>query len=99
MKKGALLLTFWLTATLVMAGPLGFEKSEYAARRQKLMDKIPDGFAIIRNSAGEKPNLDFLYLCGVKVPNAILIIDGQKKATHLFYTTSEGYLKGEGLSP
>jgi len=98
MKKG-LTVIFWLAGTLLLAGPLGFAPSEYTARRQKLMDKIPDGFAIIRNATGGKPNLDFLYLCGVKVPNAVLIIDGQKRESRIFYTTSEDYLKGEGLSP
>lgn len=98
MKK-VLTLIFWLAGATLMAGPLGFELSEYTARRQKLMDKIPDGFAIIRNSTGHKPNLDFLYLCGVKVRNAVLIIDGQKRESRLYYTTSENYLKGEGLNP
>ena len=27
-----------------------FDKSEYAMRRQKLMDKIPDGIAVIRGA-------------------------------------------------
>ena len=63
------------------------------------MDKIPDGFAVIRNSQHHKTNLDFLYLCGVKVPNAVLIIDGQSRESHLFYSTTEDRLKGEGLSP
>ena len=83
----------------LLDGPLGFPAPEYTVRRQKLMDRIPDGIAVIRNSTGNKPNLDFLYLCGVKVPNAVLIVDGKKRESHLFYTTSEDYLKGEGLSP
>jgi len=82
-----------------MAGTLGFHPSEYAERRQKLMEKIPDGFAVIRNATGHKPNLDFLYLCGVKIPNAVLLIDGQNEVSHLFYSTSPDRLKGEGLSP
>jgi len=82
-----------------MAGTLGFHPSEYAERRQKLMKLIPDGFAVVRNASGHKPNLDFLYLCGVKVPNAVLIIDGKKQESMLFYSTNEDRLKGEGLSP
>jgi hypothetical protein len=35
----------------------------------------------------------------VKVPNAVLILDSTLKESHLFYTTSEDYLKREGLSP
>lgn len=99
MNKWMLSCCLLLAGPLLAAGPLGFDKAEYAARRQKLMERIPDGIAIIRNSTGEKPNLDFLYLCGVKVPNAVLIIDGQKRESHLFYSTSVDYLKGEGLSP
>ena len=72
-----------------MAGSLGFHPSEYAERRQKLMEEIPDGFAVIRNSPLHKPNLDFLYLCGVKIPDAVLIVDGQKKESTLFYTSTE----------
>jgi hypothetical protein len=66
MKKLLLCLYFAGIGTILLAGPLGFEKAEYSARRQKLMDQIQDGFAIIRNSSREKPNLDFLYLCGVR---------------------------------
>lgn len=62
MKKFVFCLFFGLTGQILLAGPLGFEVSEYAARRQKLMDQIPDGFAIIRNSTGKKPNLDFLVV-------------------------------------
>ncbi|UCE49295.1 MAG: M24 family metallopeptidase, partial [Phycisphaerales bacterium] len=39
------------------------------------------------------------YLCGVEVPGAILIVDGIRKESLLFYATTENYLKGEGLSP
>ena len=85
MKKLSLNLLFGLAGGILLAGPLGFEKSEYSARRQKLMDQIEDGFAIIRNSSGQKPNLDFLYLCGVKVPDAVLLVDGKKRESHLFY--------------
>jgi len=66
MKKLVLNLIFSLVGGILLAGPLGFEKSEYSARRQKLMDQIENGLAITRNSSGQKPNLDFLYLCGVK---------------------------------
>jgi Xaa-Pro aminopeptidase len=98
MKK-VFILIFWLAGATLMAGTLGFETSEYSARRQKLMENIPDGFAVVRNASGNKPNLDFLYLCGVKVPNAVLIIDGQNKESRLFYTTSANHLKGEGMNP
>jgi hypothetical protein len=40
-----LVLILFLAAEL--PAKLIFEKSEYAARRARLMDKIPDGFAVI----------------------------------------------------
>jgi len=99
MKTKVLAVLFWLAGISLTAGQLGFEKAEYVMRRQKLMERIPDGIAIIRNSPVEKPNLDFLYLCGVKVPNAVLVLDGRTRQSTLFYTSSEDYLKGEGQSP
>ncbi len=92
-----------LTSTL-RAGTLFFDKAEYAARRAKFMEKIPDGVAII---LGAQPltsyhyyyqNNDFLYLCGVEVPNAVLVIDGIRKETILFFTAHERLLRNEGLS-
>ena len=78
---------------------LPFDKSEYAARRAKFMLQIPDGVAVILGSLTSRQNHDFRYLCGVEVPGAVLIVDGIRKESILFYTTSERYLKGEGLSP
>jgi len=83
----------------VCAESLLFEKSEYAARRAKFMQEIPDGMAIILGSVSSPQHNDFTYLCGVDVPGAILIVDGIHKESMLLYTTTERYLKGEGLSP
>ena len=80
------------------AESLPFEPSEYAARRALVMDQIADGIAIVRNSVRESRNHDFTYLCGVEIPRAVLIVDGVRKQSILFYTTSEHYLKGESLS-
>ncbi len=81
-----------------------FEKSEYAARRQKLMDSIPDGAAIIlgARSRGDYneyyQNNDFMYFSGVEIPNAILVIDGIHRETALFFTISERGARNEGIS-
>lgn len=80
------------------SGPLNFDKSEYAARRAKLMARIPDGFAVVWGSTAGPQNNDFNYLCGVKAPHAVLIVDGLRKESALFYTASETALRGEGLS-
>jgi len=80
-----------------------FEKQEYAARRARLMEAMPDGAAVILGAqpvAGYNPyfqNNDFIYFSGVEIPDAVLIIDGRKKQTTLFFTMSERAAKGEGL--
>ena len=84
--------------SLATAGPLPFDKSEYAARRAKLMERIPDGIAVIWGAMSGPQNNEFLYFCGVKVPRSVLIVDGIRKESLLFYTTNENFLKGENLS-
>jgi Xaa-Pro aminopeptidase len=97
-----------IVAVLILGSSLSagllIDKSEYAARRAKLMEKIPDGIAIIR---GAQPltgyynyfqNNDFMYLCGVEVPDAVLIIDGMRKESLLLFTAIERSLRGDGLS-
>ncbi len=104
MKKTVITLCFVLLflSTLAYAG-LQFEKAEYAARRTRLMAEIPDGVAVIlgaRNVTGYWEffqNNDFMYFCGVEVPNAVLIIDGVAKESLLFYDLTERYAKGENL--
>jgi Xaa-Pro aminopeptidase len=95
--------TILLLGSSLQAGLL-FDKSEYASRRAKLMEKIPDGIAII---LGAKPitsyysyyqNNDFMYLCGVEVPDAVLVIDGIRKESLLFFTATERSLRNEGIS-
>jgi Xaa-Pro aminopeptidase len=93
-----------LLATSALSAALLFDKSEYAARRQKLMEKIPDGIAVIFGAqpiASYYPyfqNNDFLYLTGVEIPNAILMIDGIRKTSFLFFTTTEAAARNEGIS-
>ena len=81
---------------------LQFDKSEYAARRKNLMARIPDGAAIILGAQpGAEPyvqNNDFMYFCGVEIPNAILIIDGKNQNSTLFFTITESGARNEGIS-
>jgi Xaa-Pro aminopeptidase len=80
-----------------------FSKSEYAARRSKLMEQIPEGIAVIRGAVppgGDRrfqQNTDFIYFTGVEIPAAVLIIDGVKKESVLFFTISEKEADGEGI--
>ena len=82
-------------ATAPAAAARLFDKAEYASRRQKLMEKIPDGVAII---FGARPiasyyrysqSNDFMYLTGVGLPDAALIIDGQARSSTLLFTSTE----------
>jgi Xaa-Pro aminopeptidase len=81
-----------------------FTKEEYAARRARLMEKIPDGAAVIfgarlRVDYNEYfQNNDFIYFTGVEIPDAVLIIDGVRKESILFYTVSEREARNVGIS-
>jgi Xaa-Pro aminopeptidase len=100
----AVLLGLTLTASSFAAGPLLFDKSEYAARRARLMEKIPDGAAILLGATpvtgfGEfVQNNDMMYFAGVEIPNAMLVIDGRSKSSTLYFTLTESGAAGEGLS-
>jgi len=82
---------------------LTFEKDEYVARREKLMDMIPDGMAVLRGAALSSGYNQFLqynnlqYFCGLEIPNLILVIDGIDKTSTLFFTIDENEAKGEGI--
>jgi Xaa-Pro aminopeptidase len=103
------LIVLSLTAALVSpalaAEGMKFDKSEYAARRAKLMDKIADGTAVLFGAttiASYYPYAqanDFLYLTGVEMPNAALMMDGRSRTSTLFLTTTEAAVLAEGLDP
>jgi Xaa-Pro aminopeptidase len=86
------------------ASPLLFDKQEYASRRSRLMDKIPDGIAVFLGAAAPagdrefRQGHDFGYFTGVEIPNAYLIIDGVRKESLLFFTIAERDAEGEGIS-
>ena len=96
-----LLLT--ISAQALSAAPLLFDKKEYAARRSRLMDKIPDGIAVFLGAATPasdrefRQGHDFAYFTGVEIPDAYLIIDGVRKESFLFFTIGEKEAEGEGL--
>ncbi|TEU05614.1 MAG: aminopeptidase P family protein [Candidatus Aminicenantes bacterium] len=81
-----------------------FDKSEYAARRAKFMEQIPDGVAVILGAttpASDRQffqSSDFFYFTGVEIPNAVLIMDGMSKVSTLFFSISETEAQGEGIS-
>ena len=96
------MLGLMLAVQTVEAAPL-FDKKEYAARRGRLMDKIPDGVAVFlgaaepANDALFRQGHDFAYLTGAAIPNAFLIIDGVRKESLLFFTMTEKEAAGDGI--
>jgi Xaa-Pro aminopeptidase len=97
----------WAAALLILAGRLSaggpFDVKEYAARRARLMDKIGDGVAVFLGASTPASDVafrqghDFVYLTGVQVPDAYLIVDGLRKESVLFFTMTEAEAAGEGL--
>jgi len=79
--------------------------AEYAARRARLMETIPDGIAIIpgatTNIAGNRffQSNDFFYFTGVEAPNAWLVVNGVSRESTLFLTLEEHDARGEGIPP
>ena len=91
----------WLTAPAATTGRL--DTAEYAARRARVMDAIGDGVAIVLGAStpasdvGFRQGNDFYYLTGVDVPDATLVIDGQRKESVLFLTMDERTADGLGI--
>ena len=109
MNKRLMCLVWVLLLTISVqalpAAPLLFDRKEYAARRIRLMDKIPDGIAVFLGAAtpaGDREfrqGHDFAYFTGIEIPDAYLIIDGVRKESLLFFTIGEKEAEGEGLAP
>ena len=93
----------FLVLGIPLSGQLIFDKDEYAARREKLMNQIPDGMLILRGAAMPGSFTQFyqynnlMYLSGVEIPDVILVIDGKKRESSLFFTISENFAKSEGI--
>ncbi len=92
-----------ISAGALSAAPLLFDRQEYAARRGRLMDKIPDGIAVILGAtapAGDREfrqGHDFAYFTGVEIPGAYLVVDGVRRESVLFFTIGEEEAEGEGV--
>ncbi len=74
---------------------VAFDKAEYAARRSRLMEHIGEGAAIFLGAQTPASDVafrqghDFFYMTGVEIPDAILVVDGQRKESVLFFTMDE----------
>ena len=92
-----------VTLALSAFGQQPLNKGEFAARRAKLFEKIPDGIAVICAAREQlypikfRQAPDFYYLTGIEEPNAILVMVGANKRSFLFVPTrSEAQIRGEG---
>lgn len=88
----------------VLPGSL-IDNAEYASRRARLMDEIPDGVAIIPGATSLVAdyqffqNNDFFYFTGVEAPDAWLVMDGVNRVSTLFLTLDAHDARGEGIPP
>jgi Xaa-Pro aminopeptidase len=79
-----------VTASLTAFAQQPFDKSEFAARRARLFEKIPDGVAIIFAAKGQiypvkfRQSPDFYYLTGIEEEDAVLVMIGPKRQTFIF---------------
>lgn len=75
-------------------------KAEHAARRAKLMDTIGAGTAVFfgaqtpSSDVAFRQSHDFFYLTGVEIPDAVLVVDGMRKESVLFFTMTESAADG-----
>jgi len=80
-----------------------FEPDEYAMRRSLFMEKIPDGIAVIQGAVQRTDyyrffqNNDFMYLCGLEIPDAVLVIDGVNKESSVFFTINDRGARNFGI--
>jgi len=88
----------------IVNAQLIFNKNEYAARREKLMEKITDGILLIRGSTIPAGDVQFyqynnlMYLTGVEVPDVMLLVDGIEKESYLFMSLDEKQARSDGYN-
>jgi Xaa-Pro aminopeptidase len=67
-----------------------FDKAEFAGRRAKLLEKIPDGIAVILGGIEHpyplrfRQSPDFYYLTGLEEPGTVLVLNGVTKHAAVF---------------
>jgi Xaa-Pro aminopeptidase len=59
-----------------------FSPAEFAERRQRVLDQIGDGIALLQGAGAAggvslfRQTNEFYYLCGIEVPHSYLVLDG-----------------------
>ena len=77
--------------------------NEYAGRRERLMERIQGGVAIIPGATAPvdsgqfRQNNDFFYFTGVEIPGAFLVVDSVAEESTLFFTLTEHEARAEGI--
>ena len=86
----ALLVLVALLFPAMLAAQDSLARAEFASRRARLLEKIPDGVAVILGGE-EHPNVvrfrqspDFFYLTGIEEPGAVLVLNGVSKTASVF---------------
>ena len=87
MRRLALLVLLLFPATAVAQE---FDKAEFAARRAKLLARIPDGIAVILGGIEHpyplrfRQSPDFYYLTGLEEPGTVLVLNGVTRNAAVF---------------
>jgi Xaa-Pro aminopeptidase len=82
-------LLLFLLPSLAVA-QAAFDKAEFAGRRARLLDRIPDGIAVVLGAVDHpypvtfRQSPDFYYLTGLEEPGAILVLNGATKSAVVF---------------
>ena len=87
MRRLALLVVLLLPSTVTAQS---FDKAEFAGRRAKLLEKIPDGIAVIVGDIEHpyplrfRQSPDFYYLTGLEEAGTVLVLNGVTKNAAVF---------------
>ena len=80
------------------------DKAEFAARRARLLAKIPDGIAVVLGGVEHpyplrfRQSPDFYYLTGLEEPGAVLVLNGITKSAAVFAVKRPEF-GGAGVTP
>jgi len=80
-----------------------FSPQEFAARRERVFDKIGSGAYVLIHGAGPVPGFehfrqtnDFYYLTGIEVPQSYLLMDGELRKSTLYLPNRDPHAANEG---
>ncbi|MGH7580912.1 MAG: aminopeptidase P N-terminal domain-containing protein [Gemmatimonadales bacterium] len=80
-----------------------FDRAEFAARRAKLLAKIPDGIAVVLGGIEHpypirfRQSPDFYYLTGLEEPGTVLVLNGVTKSAAVFAVKRQEF--GPSVTP